>query len=964
MLIETIVSLIIAPLVEGGEHLASQKIRQLLKRDPEHLAVQHALNEAQEEIKRNFPEYAQAFFDEQFLRTRAAPILTRYLKVLRVSTKLKDDLARAYAAQLSTGPQQSYIEQCSSVATAFLRAFDSALRRQPEFVALFDSLALRDIDHSTARAADSVESIKTLFEAHIQTVTPPSPSTRLPTMDEEPVAYGPPLDVEALPLSDTFVDRASEQAWIVDRLRAAARNRIVAVRGMPGVGKTSLIAACMQTMHEAGRFADGIAIISCDGITDPSALLRQILARFDHHRRPPVVSDSELSDLAKVRLQGKDALIVLDNIGPALEMRGVVASLRQAGVALVLSSNQLLGREIVPQHATRQIQLLPEDDALELFAEAYGKTAFDDFSAHDQDAARQIVQQLARHTLAVKLAGAYAGDYHRPLLAVARQLEDLQHALDLPDGEAEHAVASIFRKSESSLSSGAQQVFTSLATFATPEFGRDAGVALAQALGVESPEVAIDQLIRRALLESAEPLADDPLRPAATSERLYFHPLLRALATQNIGRWDASRRVAAARGLATHYASTIRESDFDAIAGDERNITESFKQSLARGDDHVAVQLAMRMRFYWRERNVVTEAEQLLAEAVLAAARIQEKHPDKDGSDHAHAVAELRLSHAHALCDLGDFPTAQSEVEAARTESRSLADPILESKALYELALIAWYQGQVQFAQRYAEESIEAARASTQPYRATYGLLLLAHVNAAIGQLEKAAEFAGKASELAHDADNIQLATAARFMQTLVKVPVSDTTGPEPIEDMLRSFVDLAQGAASTQELDVPAAMYQLVTEAHVRHDQIGEGSASLLAGMSALTQGQMSESQTYFESAQQIANNVSMPLLSAGSLFLRAAMAEFAGQFDLAEERYISCLAQLDETEAPLLQAYAHGYYGVFLIHHRDSRDGGCAALHTAISICERNNLTDLAVQFRAAAKSIGCSETDHESE
>ena len=67
-------------------------------------------------------------------------------------------------------------------------------------------------------------------------------------------------------------------------------------------------------------------------------------------------------------------------------------------------------------------------DALDMFAGSYGRTNAAMLSATERAAAARIVHALGDDPLAVRLAGMYAADTHRPLDGLANQLEtDLRH---------------------------------------------------------------------------------------------------------------------------------------------------------------------------------------------------------------------------------------------------------------------------------------------------------------------------------------------------------------------------------------------------------------------------------------------------------------------------------------------------------------------------------------------------------
>src|SRR5258706_11535787 len=108
---------------------------------------------------------------------------------------------------------------------------------------------------------------------------------------------GRPFDDGLLPAAQHFVGRESEVSWLMVRLNRGYVSAITALRGLGGIGKTTLAAEAVRRLRAAGRFPDGIAVVLCEGQHDALAILRAVLARFDPQRRPPAATD--LSGLAE-----------------------------------------------------------------------------------------------------------------------------------------------------------------------------------------------------------------------------------------------------------------------------------------------------------------------------------------------------------------------------------------------------------------------------------------------------------------------------------------------------------------------------------------------------------------------------------------------------------------------------------------------------------------------------------------
>jgi SIR2-like domain/NB-ARC domain len=246
-------------------------------------------------------------------------------------------------------------------------------------------------------------------------------------------------DVGVLPLPEVFIGREQELTWLEGRLRAGGTTAISAIRGMGGIGKTALAAAALRAMGAEGRFPGGIVVALCDGVRDPDVLSRLILSRFATNDGKTGDAPADTTTLAELgvrireRLGGRDALMLLDNIEPELDITRVVAPLRAAGVTLLLTARHQLPSVVVPTTASWTLDLLSAEEALHVFAAASGLGGAGELTKTNRSAAKRIVAALDRHTLAVKLAGAYAAELQRSLTALARELET--DPLKLPDRE-------------------------------------------------------------------------------------------------------------------------------------------------------------------------------------------------------------------------------------------------------------------------------------------------------------------------------------------------------------------------------------------------------------------------------------------------------------------------------------------------------------------------------------------------
>src|SRR5579885_893933 len=218
-------------------------------------------------------------------------------------------------------------------------------------------------------------------------VTAPRIVPELSSVDTAVKQPEPPFDDGQLPPPEYFVGRLEDLEWVMRQVRAGRTTAITALNGLGGIGKTALAAVAVHKLREERAFPDGIAVIFCIGLVDAIDVLRRVLARFDPQRRQPETSDpTALYEVASRLLKGKRSLIVLDNVEPGLDIGKVVAPLKSAGAILLLTSRQALSRAVVPVEASRLLELLSSEDALELFARSLGYHGIEELSTRERRA--------------------------------------------------------------------------------------------------------------------------------------------------------------------------------------------------------------------------------------------------------------------------------------------------------------------------------------------------------------------------------------------------------------------------------------------------------------------------------------------------------------------------------------------------------------------------------------------------
>jgi len=517
--------------------------------------------------------------------------------------------------------------------------------------------------------------------------------------------FGPPFDEALLPVPETFIGREADLDWLLRRLRDRATG-VTALGGMGGIGKSTLAAVALHQLRAEGRFADGVAVVLCQELTDAGDVLRRALARFDPARRQPEARDpAGLAEVARLLLSGKDTLIVLDNVEPALDVRAVIQPLREAGAHLLLTARQTLPHAVVPIEASRMLDLLGEEDTLTLFARSMGLASADNLTGEQRAAAERIIAALGRHTLAVKLAGAYATDMRRDLDALAGEMENPQRAIDLPSGETPHALALVFAESANALPEATLRLFAGLAAFGAPEFGRRAALALGSGLGLPAPEASVYLLVLRVLLRAA---TDDALPEESDHERLRIHPLLRAFASSELSRWSEDERRNAYHAIAQYYAEYLRAVPSAALAVDEENVIAALEWAHSTGEPDLVAALCDGMSVFWRVRWHTSASLRYLPWGAEAAEAIATRTGQREDRVRA---ANLTLLYGQALRRVGRVDEAERTFQENLTLRRELGDQDGEAWALMQLGYISLRRGDLEGAEPRFTAALDLCRA-------------------------------------------------------------------------------------------------------------------------------------------------------------------------------------------------------------------------------------------------------------
>lgn len=348
----------------------------------------------------------------------------------------------------------------------------------------------------------------------------------------------------------------------------------------------------------------------------------------------------------------------------------------------------------------------------------------------ERAAADRILSVLDGHTLAVKLAGAYASDANRPLEAVGAELEAAR--MGMARESTADAVELAFRQSVKKLPRGARRLFALFAAFATAEFGRNAALDVGRLLNVGNEEAHLEGLIRRALVT---PSLNMHIPVTGDRERLYIHPLLRTLAEGMLRSWEDEAQIAAYRAVARYYAHYVNDAPDAALGPDERNIIAALEWTQARGEDELVASICDGMQYFWRDRGRAVTTEHYLPWGVAAATRIADASFEQD---HRQRVARLELSYGFALKQSGQLDKAEEIFKRNLSLRRDIGDRRGEGVVLSSLGLLTQSIGRMDEAAEFFTQALAINREVGDRQGEGANLSYLGRLAQARGQLDEA----------------------------------------------------------------------------------------------------------------------------------------------------------------------------------------------------------------------------------
>jgi predicted ATPase len=479
------------------------------------------------------------------------------------------------------------------------------------------------------------------------------------------------LNQTNLPSQPTsFIGRERELTDVVELLRSA---RLVTLTGPGGAGKTRL--ALHAAAELAGEFEDGVWFVSLAAVKE-GELIGAAIAKATGAR-------GELEP----HLQGKCALLVLDNFEHLLDDAPIVAGLLTAagGIRVLATSRARLGIAAEREYV---VPTLAAEDAASLFrARAEARSA----SFDPDTAVAEICERLDGLPLAIELAAARVR-----VLTPEQILERLSRRLDLLTGGARDApqrhrtLRSTIEWSYDLLEAEERTFFARLAVFGG-------------SFSIEAAEAVVD-----AGLDDLSSLVDKSLLRETGHGRFFMLETLKEFAVE---RLQESGEQSEFRNRHAEWALRLAEEAEPHLEGraeqaiwldmleperDNLRTASATLRELGRAGD--SLRLATALWRLWHMRGPISEGKHIIAAAL-------ESSPPNASLERARGVRVLAAFHYAA----GEWQEAAAYAEQALELSRLAGNEREEAQALLLLAGVAEAQGRRELAKEQAKASARLA---------------------------------------------------------------------------------------------------------------------------------------------------------------------------------------------------------------------------------------------------------------
>ncbi len=550
--------------------------------------------------------------------------------------------------------------------------------------------------------------------------------------------------------STSFVGRLRDVAEIKDLL---LQNdvRLITLSGPGGTGKTRL---SLQVAEELlGRYPDGIFFIPLAEATDAELVISKIARELEVREGG---SQPLLNTLTNY-VRDKEMLLILDNFEQVIEAAAVISDLLAAAPAIkiIVSSRTLLNLRAEHNFPVATLSLpspdqpfsldaLGENEATKLFVER--ATAANPRLVLSEENARvvaEICHRLDGLPLAIELAAARVR-----LLSLDALLDRLSHRLKLLTGGArdlpqrQQTLRKAIDWSYDLLQKEERKLLARLSVF-VGGFTLEAAEAVCSFEGDLDVFSGVELLLNNSLLVQQE-LADGTVR---------FHMLeaIREYAAERLAESGELEMMLGRHSL--YYGGRMQEIGFayfsagalDALDWTDKehdNLRAILGRSLETAEGReIAPDLVLALAWFWYRRGFMTEGREW-SERVLAA---------HTGEDRTPAKAKALGSCGAMAMWQGDLNTAQNYGEETLAIARWIEDPFNMAFSLMIYGVVHVNSGDDEKARALLQEALLIFSQIDFDFFQAVTMVHLANASLGLGDFSGATEYLDKAMAISQD---------------------------------------------------------------------------------------------------------------------------------------------------------------------------------------------------------------------
>ena len=455
------------------------------------------------------------------------------------------------------------------------------------------------------------------------------------------------------PLPEWYITRTADLTSLRDSVCAdsaapvviTSKRHTVALRGMPGIGKSTLVSALAHECDIQRTFPDGVIWLEFGQTPSVAARLADVGAIYGDARDNYLDETSGQVRLGQL-LQQRRALIILDDVwerqhAEPFRVAGarcrVVITTRKSQIATLLSATNCA------------LDVLSDDEGAALIRKRLNLEVDADADYPYKATHRQIVETLGGHTLAISIAAARLAekgtDYAPKLLERLEKQRDGETPfkdLVMSKDDRQFDLEASLSLSYAELSDDLKRRFRALGAFAAEgTFGITMAAGVWEDNDTDDAEDALDELVRAALLSDEG------------NGRYAQHNLLRGYALALTQReYEAevlhARHFAAYVAVHGNYKANNNERRHPAIRRDFENIQHALTWSLLH-EPEKACDWTMALNHYSQFHVPNSVRQAMLQAAYTAAERI-----------------EYAFGQANTLQALGELSVRRDDLTGAR----------------------------------------------------------------------------------------------------------------------------------------------------------------------------------------------------------------------------------------------------------------------------------------------------------